>query len=245
MFALTCWIIFRSVRETTELRGVLTPWVSGDYIVSGVMITFLNITDIPQMLGLIMQSAFGPGLVTGGVPGALMAGLKTGTRRGRFSNEAGQGQAPNADAAATTPHPVDQGLAQAFRVFVGTFIICSLSAFVGLLAADDAYPPDGSRALFRAGRPRNDLSRRSARDRRRRRRPARYPCLGLPAGGGRDEGHRRDHLHRLAGRDGAAVTAMTCVTGHSATHSRSFWRLRLSHVRIVLIGTSWCAARSA
>ena len=59
-----------------------------------------------------------------------------GIKRGLFSNEAGEGSVPNAAATAAVNHPVEQGLVQAFGVFLDTFIICTASAFIVLIVGD-------------------------------------------------------------------------------------------------------------
>lgn len=65
-------------------------------------------------------------MLGGGVGMALLMGIK----RGLFSNEAGEGSAPNVAATASVSHPVKQGLIQAFAVFTDTLLICSCTAFI-------------------------------------------------------------------------------------------------------------------
>lgn len=141
MALLTAWIIFRGVKGVANILEAVTPWVAGGYIAFGLTVVFLNVNEVPHMMNVIMQSAFGVGPAAAGISGAFLAAVMNGARRGLFSNEAGQGQAPNTAGSATTPHPVDQGHVQSFGVFICTFVICSLSAFVVLLAAGDAYQP--------------------------------------------------------------------------------------------------------
>ena len=66
----------------------------------------------------------------------LGATVMNGIKRGLFSNEAGEGSVPNAAATAAVNHPVEQGLVQAFGVFLDTFIICTASAFIVLMVGD-------------------------------------------------------------------------------------------------------------
>ena len=58
----------------------------------------------------------------------------TGVKRGLFSNEAGEGSAPNVAATATVSHPVKQGLIQALGVFTDTLLVCSCTAFIILIS---------------------------------------------------------------------------------------------------------------
>ena len=75
----------------------------------------------------------------GGIGVAVMQGVK----RGLFSNEAGEGSAPNAAAIADTEHPVNQGLLQAFGVFMDTLVICSCTAFIIIISGKYDCGKDG------------------------------------------------------------------------------------------------------
>lgn len=66
--------------------------------------------------------------------GAIGAAVLNGVKRGLFSNEAGEGSAPNVAATATVTHPVKQGLIQALGVFTDTLLVCSCTAFVILIS---------------------------------------------------------------------------------------------------------------
>ncbi len=57
-----------------------------------------------------------------------------GVKRGLFSNEAGEGSAPNVVATATVTHPVKQGFIQALGVFTDTLLVCSCTAFIILIS---------------------------------------------------------------------------------------------------------------
>jgi AGCS family alanine or glycine:cation symporter len=83
------------------------------------------------VLHVIFESAFGVGPFAGG---ALGAAIMNGVKRGLFSNEAGEGSAPNVAATASTSHPVKQGLIQALGVFTDTILVCSCTAFVILIS---------------------------------------------------------------------------------------------------------------
>jgi AGCS family alanine or glycine:cation symporter len=110
------------------------------YIILSLYILIVNITEIPAMLSLIVRSAFGWEQAAGGAVGiAIMQGVK----RGLFSNEAGEGSAPNAAATATIPHPVQQGLLQSLGVFTDTLVICTCTAFIILLSGLYTGQDDG------------------------------------------------------------------------------------------------------
>ena len=63
-----------------------------------------------------------------------------GVKRGLFSNEAGEGSAPNAAATAAVSHPVKQGLIQALGVFTDTLLVCSCTAFIILISGLYDHP---------------------------------------------------------------------------------------------------------
>ena len=89
------------------------------------------------MFGLIFDNAFSFNAAGGGILGGLISvAMEQGIKRGLYSNEAGQGSAPNAAAAADVKHPVSQGMIQMLGVFVDTIIVCSCTAFIVLLSTD-------------------------------------------------------------------------------------------------------------
>jgi AGCS family alanine or glycine:cation symporter len=87
----------------------------------------MNIQHVPTVFMTIIENAFGINQAIGGTVGSAMA---MGIRRGLFSNEAGEGSAPNVAATAHVSHPVKQGLVQALGVFTDTLLICSCTAFI-------------------------------------------------------------------------------------------------------------------
>ena len=91
----------------------------------------MNIQLIPHVFRLIVENAFGFEQVAGGGLGATMM---NGIKRGLFSNEAGEGSAPNIAATASTTHPVKQGLIQSLGVFTDTLLVCSCTAFIIIIS---------------------------------------------------------------------------------------------------------------
>jgi AGCS family alanine or glycine:cation symporter len=123
-------IIFGGLRRIAHFSQVIVPFFAVIYILVTLIVVFLNIEKLPGVFTSIFREAF---TLKNAAGGALGATIMTGARRGLFSNEAGMGSAPNAAATAKTSHPVKQGYAQAFGVFVDTIIICSCTAFIVLL----------------------------------------------------------------------------------------------------------------
>jgi len=127
---LTAVIIFGGVKRIAHASQIIVPVMAVIYLVIAIIVVLLNITEIPQLIVMIVKGAFGIEQAVGGTFGAaIMMGIK----RGLFSNEAGMGSAPNAAATAAVSHPVKQGLIQTLGVFVDTILICSATAFMILL----------------------------------------------------------------------------------------------------------------
>lgn len=129
--ALAMVIVYGGIQRISRFSAIVVPIMAAGYLLITLYILLVNITQVPAMLRLIVESAFGMRQAAGGVIGiAILQGVK----RGLFSNEAGEGSAPNAAATATTSHPVKQGLLQSMGVFVDTLIICTCTAFVIILS---------------------------------------------------------------------------------------------------------------
>ena len=120
------FIIFGGVKRIAHFTQVVVPFMALGYVIVAVGIVLMNISALPGILGLIIDNAFTLEAVTGG---AVFWGVK----RGIFSNEAGQGTGPHAAAASEVDHPAQQGLVQAFSVYVDTLLVCTATAFMILI----------------------------------------------------------------------------------------------------------------
>ncbi|HLT41359.1 MAG TPA: alanine/glycine:cation symporter family protein [Sphingobacteriaceae bacterium] len=120
-------IIFGGVKRIGKVAEIVVPFMAAAYILMSVIIIFINITEVPSIFALIFKSAFALEPAFGGIFGMAIA---WGVKRGIYSNEAGQGTAPHAAAAAEVSHPAKQGLVQAFSVYVDTFFICTATALM-------------------------------------------------------------------------------------------------------------------
>lgn len=128
---LTAIIIFGGVHRIVQVTQFIVPIMATFYIGIALFIVVINITEVPNMLKLIVTHAFGIEQIAGGGIGAA---LMQGVRRGLFSNEAGMGSVPNAAATASVSHPAKQGLVQSLGVFFDTIVVCSATAFIILLS---------------------------------------------------------------------------------------------------------------
>ncbi|AEF54460.1 alanine/glycine:cation symporter family protein [Marinomonas posidonica] len=135
-------IIFGGVKRIAQVAEVLVPIMAGGYLLIALIVIAMNLSVIPETLMLIIKSAFGlEPAIGGGIGAAILMGVK----RGLFSNEAGLGSAPNVAAVAYIPHPANQGIVQAFSVFIDTIVLCTCTALIILLGT--AYDPTSTDAV--------------------------------------------------------------------------------------------------
>lgn len=125
-------IIFGGVKRISQVAEIVVPFMAGGYILMALIVIALNITKVPAVVNLIIRSAFDLEPVFAGVFGMAVS---WGVKRGIYSNEAGQGTAPHAAAAAEISHPAKQGLVQAFSVYVDTLFVCTATAFMILFTS--------------------------------------------------------------------------------------------------------------
>ncbi len=124
------FIIFGGVKRIANFTQIVVPFMALAYIIIAFVVIALNIDRLPAVFMLIVGDAFSP---MAGVGAAIGWGVK----RGVYSNEAGQGTGPHAAAAAEVDHPAQQGLVQAFSVYIDTLFVCSATAFIILIT--DSY----------------------------------------------------------------------------------------------------------
>jgi len=106
--------------------------------VTAVVIIGMHVSDLPDVFSLIFREAFTVNAIGGG---AVFWGVK----RGIFSNEAGQGTGPHAAAASEVDHPAQQGLVQAFSVYIDTLFVCTATALMILITFSyNVHGTDGS-----------------------------------------------------------------------------------------------------
>ncbi len=131
-------IIFGGVQRISAVTQIVVPIMAVAYIVLGLIVLALNITEVPSMIKLIFEHAFGIREIAGAAVGtAMMQGI----RRGLFSNEAGMGSTPNAAATASVSHPVKQGLIQTMGVYFDTWVVCTITAVI-ILLSDPSFGGD-------------------------------------------------------------------------------------------------------
>lgn len=124
-------ILIGGIKRIAQVTERVVPFMAAIYILGAIVIVIMNAAAIPDAFAHIFKDAFTGTAAVGGFAGTVMAqAIRYGVARGVFTNEAGLGSAPIAHAAATTDHPVRQGLWGAFEVFVDTLMICTMTALV-------------------------------------------------------------------------------------------------------------------
>ncbi|MBL6797636.1 MAG: sodium:alanine symporter family protein [Synechococcus sp. BS307-5m-G39] len=127
MALITFVVIIGGIRRIGRVAGVVVPVMAGIYVLSALVILLLHVGEIPAAFQLIVQDAFTGRAAAGGAVGVV---IQKGIARGVFSNEAGLGTAPIAQASARPGDPVLQGAVAMLGTVIDTLIICTMTALV-------------------------------------------------------------------------------------------------------------------
>jgi alanine or glycine:cation symporter, AGCS family len=136
-------VIIGGISRIGKVTGILAPAMAGIYVTAALVILIMNWDQVLPSLGLVVTEAFNPSAgVAGAGVGAFLVTMMWGVRRGLFSNEAGQGSAPIAHAAARTDEPVSEGVVALLEPFIDTIVICTMTALVIIITSswDDRFP---------------------------------------------------------------------------------------------------------
>lgn len=138
---ITAMVILGGIKRIANVASALVPTMAIAYLLAGLVVLAINYAAIPDALVRIVTNAFGYDAALGGfVGGAFWMALRFGVARGIFSNEAGQGSAPIAHAAAQNNDPVNQGVIAMLGTFIDTIVVCSITGLViitsGVLGPD-------------------------------------------------------------------------------------------------------------
>ncbi|MDO4643859.1 MAG: alanine/glycine:cation symporter family protein [Cardiobacteriaceae bacterium] len=141
------FIIFGGIKRIANFAQVVVPFMALAYIILALIVVFINIDRVPELFGMIIKDAFNPAA-------GLGAAIGWGVKRGIYSNEAGQGTGAHAAAAAEVEHPVQQGLVQAFSVYIDTLFVCTATALMILMTkqynvvADQTFSGAGTQYII-------------------------------------------------------------------------------------------------
>ncbi len=120
-------VIIGGIKRITKVAEFVVPFMAVLYVVTCLVLLFTNLDKVPAAFATIIEGAFNPSAVTGGVIGSLIVTMQKGIARGIFSNESGLGSAPIAAAAARTREPARQGLVSMTGTFIDTIVICTMT----------------------------------------------------------------------------------------------------------------------
>ena len=120
-------VLIGGLKRIANVSQVIVPFMAIIYFLFAGILIVTNITAVPSAIAVIVEAAFSPKAITGGVVGSMFVAMQKGVARGIFSNEAGLGSAPIAAAAAQTKEPVRQGLVSMTGTFIDTIVICTLT----------------------------------------------------------------------------------------------------------------------
>lgn len=124
-------VILGGIQRIAAVTSKIVPLMAVIYIIGAFAVIFANIENIGPAFASVVSDAFTGSAAAGGFLGATLAyAFNRGVNRGLFSNEAGQGSAPIAHAAAKTKEPVSEGMVSILEPFIDTIIICTLTGLV-------------------------------------------------------------------------------------------------------------------
>ena len=141
LMAVTAPILLAGMRMVARVTEWLVPLMALAYLGVVLVVLVVSAPRVPGVLADIVAGALHLRAGLAGTAGGFFATFLNGTKRGLFSNEAGQGSSPNGAATADVAHPVTQGLIQALGVFIDTIVICTATGLTVLLAGPEVYTP--------------------------------------------------------------------------------------------------------
>ena len=125
------FVFMGGTKRIVQVTELIVPLMAFLYIMGSLVIVIMRISHVPAMLTNIFVGAFNPSAMVGGALGATVKlAVTKGVARGLFSNEAGMGSTPHAHACAKVAHPAQQGFVAMAGVFIDTFVVLNLTAFV-------------------------------------------------------------------------------------------------------------------
>lgn len=124
-------VIIGGIKRIAAVTSRLVPAMALIYFIGAFAVILYNYTNIIPSFISIFADLFSGSAATGGFLGASIAfAFNKGVGRGLFSNEAGQGSAPIAHAAAKAHEPVSEGLVAILEPFIDTIVICTITGLV-------------------------------------------------------------------------------------------------------------------
>ena len=124
-------VILGGIQRIAAVTAKVVPLMAVIYLIGAMAVIFANLENIGPSFVAVVSDAFTGSAAAGGFLGASLAyAFNRGVNRGLFSNEAGQGSAPIAHAAAKTKEPASEGMVSLLEPFIDTIIICTITGLV-------------------------------------------------------------------------------------------------------------------
>jgi AGCS family alanine or glycine:cation symporter len=136
MATLVAIVIIGGIKSIAKVTDKIVPFMVGLYVITALIIIFMNITNIGSAFSAIFEGAFSPDAAKGGILGVLIVGFQ----RAAFSNEAGVGSASIAHSAVKTDEPVTEGFVSLLEPFIDTVVVCTMTALVLIFTGYDTNP---------------------------------------------------------------------------------------------------------
>ncbi|WBU89934.1 amino acid carrier protein [Cellulophaga omnivescoria] len=119
-------VIIGGINSIAKVTGKIVPVMASIYVVAALAVIIMNIQNIGPAFSAIVEGAFSPSALKGGIIGVLVVGFQ----RAAFSNEAGVGSAAIAHSTAKTNNPPSEGFVALLEPFIDTVVVCTLTALV-------------------------------------------------------------------------------------------------------------------
>lgn len=124
-------VIIGGIQRIAAVTARIVPMMALIYLIGALAVVFANIENVVPSFVAVISDAFTGSAAAGGFLGASLAyAFNRGVNRGLFSNEAGQGSAPIAHAAAKTKEPASEGMVSLLEPFIDTIVICTVTGLV-------------------------------------------------------------------------------------------------------------------
>jgi AGCS family alanine or glycine:cation symporter len=126
-------VIIGGIKSIASVTDKIVPLMVGVYVLASIVVLVSNASLIPDAVMTIINGAFAPEAIGGGIVGVIVQGFK----RAAFSNEAGIGSASIAHSAVKTKHAASEGLVALLEPFIDTVVVCTMTALVVVISNFD------------------------------------------------------------------------------------------------------------
>ncbi len=124
-------VILGGIHRIAAVASKIVPFMAALYLLGALGVIVLHWDNVIPSFLLVFKTAFTGSAAVGGFLGASLSfAFNRGVNRGLFSNEAGQGSAPIAHAAARANEPVSEGMVAILEPFIDTICICTITGLV-------------------------------------------------------------------------------------------------------------------